>query len=607
MIRKSVWSIIAILAVVAVSWSQPRISAEFYGAKLSTVVDVVSELSNKNIIWDKEASDKSGTLVYLTIRKPVSVETLFRLVLDEYGLTYIKTGNIYKIKLAEKALITIPPEVVKYLGKDVFDSFVGIIKDNLSSTAEVKVYRASNAVFVKDAKENVENIKKVVAEFLKPLEKEAQKLAKIEEEKEQRMKEAALAKAKLESMLIKKEIKVKPEEFKAIEDELIENLSPYGKYSYDKKTGTLTIVEVRDNFSKISKILAKAQRIDIITKCYYVRALEPAELLMTISENYLTKYGSIIFKSKETSSAVGVEKTLTTGRTSGSTTTTTITEKERNIITSLPKICITDIPSVVEKVYKNFSNILLKRPYQIAIEARIVQIQSSFKKDLGIQWGGQLTSGNFTASGAGLTPSYMSGTSYVFDFPAPAVTPTAGAAVGLLYGTANNYIDLRLSALEQIGKSKILSRPKVITIDGEGAEIAQGFEIPYTVFGAAGGAAIANVRFKQALLKLNVIPRTTPDGNIIMTIDLTQDIPDFAKSIAGQPPIQTKSVTSKVVAKDGQTIVIGGILEKTEEVGEKGVPGLMRIPILGWLFKNKYVNNENRELLIFITPKIIYE
>ncbi len=597
---------IVLLLVSSVVFAQTKVSAEFYGAKLSTVIDVISELSNKNIIWDSEAAGKSSTPVYITVREPVSVETLFRIVLKEYGLTYIKSGNIYKIKVAEKALITIPPDVVKYLGKDVFDSFVSIIKDNVSPTAAVKVYKASNAVYVRDSKENVENLKKVVEEFLKPLQKEAQKLAKIEEEKEKQMKEAALAKAKLESMLLKKEIKVKPEEFKAIEDELIENLSPYGKYSYDPKTEKLTIVEVRNNFSKISKILAKAQKIDIVTKCYYVRALEPAELLMTISENYLTKYGSVIFKSKETSKAVGLEKQMRVGGTAG-TTTTTATEKEKSIITSLPKICITDIPSVVNKIYKNFSNILLKRPYQIAIEARIVQIQSSFKKDLGIQWGAAVTSGNFRMSGAGLTPSYLATGSYMFDFPAPAVTAGSGGAVGLLYGTANNYIDLRLSALEQIGKTKILSRPKVITIDGEGAEIAQGFEIPYTTFGTTGGAAVANVQFKQALLKLNVIPRTTPDGNIIMTIDLTQDIPDFAKSVAGQPPIQTKSVTSKVVAKDGQTIVIGGILEKTEETGEKGIPGLMHIPILGWLFKNRVQNNESRELLIFITPKIIYE
>ncbi len=602
-------ALIAIIAVFFVSITgvkaQPKVSAEFYGAKLSTVIDVVSQLANKNIIWDREAAKNSSMPVYLSIRKPVSIETLFKLALREYGLTYIQENGIYRIKLAEDALITVPPDVVKYLGKDVFDSFVSIVKDNASPTAEIKIYKSSNAVYIRDAKENVENIKKVVAEFLKPLEKEAGKLAKIEEEKEQRMREAALAKAKAESMLIKKELTVAPEEFKAIEDELIERLSPYGKYSYDPKTHKLTVIEVRNNFGKISKILAKAQKIDIITKCYYVRALEPAELLTTISENYLTKYGSVIFKSKETSKAVGVEKSLQVGGTSGETITSTAAEKEKSIITSLPKICITDIPSVVDKVYKNFSNILLKRPYQIAIEARIVQIQSSFKRDLGIQWGVSHSGGS---GSVGYSVSGGSLTGYMFDFPATSVAPGSGSslAIGIVNGLTTS-LDMQLSALEQIGKSKILSRPKVITIDGEGAEIAQGFEIPYTVFGSTGGAAVANVRFKEAVLKLNVIPRTTADGNIIMTIDLTQDIPDFAKSVAGQPPIQTKSVTSKVVAKDGQTIVIGGILEKTEEVGEKGVPGLMNIPLLGWLFKNNYKNYENRELLIFITPKIIYE
>ncbi len=602
-------ALITIIAVFLVSIAgvkaQPKVSAEFYGAKLSTVIDVVSQLANKNIIWDREAAKNSSMPVYLSIRRPVSIETLFKLALREYGLTYIQENGIYRIKLAEDALITVPPDVVKYLGKDVFDSFVSIVKDNASPTAEIKIYKSSNAVYIRDAKENVENIKKVVAEFLKPLEKEAGKLAKIEEEKEQRMREAALAKAKAESMLIKKELTVAPEEFKAIEDELIERLSPYGKYSYDPKTHKLTVIEVRNNFGKISKILAKAQKIDIVTKCYYVRALEPAELLTTISENYLTKYGSVIFKSKETSKAIGVEKSLQVGGTSGETITSTAAEKEKSIITSLPKICITDIPSVVDKVYKNFSNILLKRPYQIAIEARIVQIQSSFKRDLGIQWGVSHSGGS---GSVGYSVSGGSLTGYMFDFPATSVAPGSGSslAIGIVNGLTTS-LDMQLSALEQIGKSKILSRPKVITIDGEGAEIAQGFEIPYTVFGSTGGAAVANVQFKEAVLKLNVIPRTTADGNIIMTIDLTQDIPDFAKSVAGQPPIQTKSVTSKVVAKDGQTIVIGGILEKTEEVGEKGVPGLMNIPLLGWLFKNKYKNYENRELLIFITPKIIYE
>jgi len=392
MMRTVISILITLVVGSTFAFGQPKITAEFYGAKLSTVVDVISELSNKNIVWDREASAKSDTLVYLSIRRPVSVEQLFQIVLNEYGLTYVTNGNVYTIKVAEKALITVPPEVIKYLGKDVFDSFVVLIKENLSNNGKMKVLKASNSVLVEDYKENVENIKKIVAEFLKPLVSEAQKLAELEAEKEKRLRETALEREKIQSMLVKKEIKLKPDEFRSIEDELLENLSPYGKYEYDEKSGILRVVDVRNNFSKISRILAKAQKVKITTKCFYVKALEPDELLITIKENFLTRYGTVVFRSKERSKAMGVRKETTGGGTTsygGATTGSSsyAEEEERDIITSLPKVCITDLPSVVDKIYKNFSDVLLKRPYQIAIEARIVQIESSFQRDLGIQWG----------------------------------------------------------------------------------------------------------------------------------------------------------------------------------------------------------------------------
>ncbi len=104
-----------------------------------------------------------------------------------------------------------------------------------------------------------------------------------------------------------------------------------------------------------------------------------------------------------------------------------------------------------------------------------------------------------------------------------------------------------------------------------------------------------------------MIPRTTIDGNIILTLTITQDIPDFKNQVAGNIPIQTKAITSKVVVKDGSTIVIGGILERETFDQDKGVPGLSKLPVVGSLFKSKSENIANRELLIFITPKIIYE
>ncbi|WP_456400747.1 pilus assembly protein PilQ [Persephonella sp.] len=605
--RKLFASVLILIAIISADSMAQKVTAEFYGAKLSTFIDVVSKISNKNIVWDRKAIESKDNPVYLSIRKPTPVETLFKLALKENGLTYIKEGNLYIIKPADEVLITVSPVITKYLGKEIFESFVELVQGNVSPTGEVKVYKTSNAIYVRDTKENIEKIKKLVDEYKKPLELEASKLATLEKEREEELRRIQTQKAEIESLLIKKEVDIAPEDFKQIEDELIENLSSYGRYKYNEKEGRLTIIEIKTNISKISKIIAKAQKIDIKTKCYYVRALEPAELLITIKESYLTKYGSVIYKSKEFSKALGVEKQTVGGGTgaTGGAMGSYAAEKEKNIITSLPKVCITDVPQVLDRIYKDFSEVLLKRPYQIAIEARIVQIESSFKRDLGIQWG-------FTASGGtgsiGYGVSTGSVTNYMFDFPAGNVDIGKGASmsIGVVRGLTSS-LDIQLSALEQIGKSRILSRPKVITIDGEGAEISQGIEVPYSTFGATGGAAIARVQFKKALLKLNVIPRTTLDGNIIMNIELTQDVPDFGRAVNGQPPINTKSITSKVIAKDGTTIVIGGILEKTESEAENGVPGLRSVPILGWIFKNKAINTTNKELLIFITPKIIYE
>jgi type IV pilus assembly protein PilQ len=584
-----------------------KISAEFSGAKLSTVIDALSTLSKKNVMWDKNAVKYKDKIVYLNIQKPVKVETLFDIVLSENGLIYTKENNIITIKEADDFFTSVPAVVVKQIGKSTFDSLISIIKRNISPNAKLEINRDSYSVYVVDTKENIEKIKNYVNNYLTPLKKEALTLEKLEEAEKAKLARLQEEKQKIESLLIKKEIKIEPEYFKEIEDELIVKLSSFGKYSYNKKKHILTIIDVRENIPNLSKVIAKAQKIHIETKCFYSRALEPAELLLNIKERFLSKYGSIIFKSaKESEKVSGETVKLGGSSTTGGGRNISKQKTTEKIITSLPKICVTDKPEIVKKIKSAYSKVLLDRPYQVVIEARIVQIESSFKKELGIQWGinstGSLGGGTFyNVSGSGLTGNY------IFDFPAPSVVPGEGAAIGILLGSLTNNLDLRLSALETIGKSKILSRPKIITIDGEGAEISQGFEIPYISTGTAGGAAIANVQFKQALLKLNVIPRTTIDGNVIMNITLTQDIPDFKNTIAGNIPIQTKAIISKVVAKDGSTIVIGGILEKSNFTQDTGVPGLKNIPVIGKLFQNKTYNISNKELLIFLSPKIVYE
>ncbi|MEJ5173541.1 MAG: pilus assembly protein PilQ [Hydrogenothermaceae bacterium] len=574
-----------------------RITAEFSGAKLSTVVESISQVANTNILWDKDAVSQKDKLIYLSIRKPIDSEKLLNLVLLENGLIAVKENDIYKIRTAEEYIVSIPPDIIKNLGKDIFDEIVNTTRKNASTSALIEADKNVYTIYVKDQKDNINKIKAITTAYIDSLKKQSEDFAKLQTE---------------QGSLIKKEYDISYENFKAVEDKIIESLSPIGRYNYDKEKEKLTILDTKNNILNVSRILSKVTDVKMETKCFYARGLEPGEILLTIKENYLSENGTVIFKSKESLEVGGTESRQITTTGTGSTLGTTAgitksTTQPATIITSLPKICITDTPEIVDKIKYKFSDYLLDRPYQIAIEARIVQISSKSLRDLGIQWGGSGVSGNLRAAGTNSISAMNPPSRYAVDFPAVSSSIPGGFSIGLIYGTLNNFLDIRLSALEKRGQSKILSKPQIVTIDGETAEISQGYEIPYTTAVAAGGGTVSSVSFKKAVLKLNVTPRTTADGNIIMDLILTQDIPDFKNLLLGNPPIQTKTVTSKVVAKDGSVIAIGGILEKTEDIQNSGVPGLMNIPIFGNLFKEKYKQIQDTELLIFLSPKIVYE
>ena len=568
-----------------------RLSAEFTNAKLSTVVDALSQVSNFNVIWDKDAIGQKDKLVSLAIRKPIESENLFNLVLLENGLIPVKEGGIYKIKVADEYFVSVPPEVIKAFGKDMFESLVSQVKKYASPAASVKVDKISYSILVKDDKDNINRLKNVMTAYLDSIKKQSEELAKVQEK---------------EGQFIKKEFNIPYETFKSIEDKIVENLGAFGKYDYDKSREKLIVFDTKENITKITRTVGQATQEKIETKCFYARGLDPGELIENIKEKELSENGTIVFKSKETVQA-GSSKTNTAQPIQVGVVSDTV-KPTQTIVTNLPRICITDTPRVIEKIKYKYSDYLLDRPYQIAIEARIVQVSTSNLKDLGIQWGGQATNidnNNTKIITGGGSVSVISGGRYAIDFPSGSATFPGGFAIGFVLGGLQNFLDIRLSALQSIGKSKILSKPQIVTIDGETAEITQGYEVPYVTGITA--TTPGNVQFKRAVLKLNVTPRTTADGNIIMDLTITQDIPDFKNLILGNPPIQTKTVTSKVVAKDGSVIAIGGILEKTEDVKDSGVPGLMNIPILGYLFKEKYQQEKTNELLIFLSPKIIYE
>jgi type IV pilus assembly protein PilQ len=264
---------------------------------------------------------------------------------------------------------------------------------------------------------------------------------------------------------------------------------------------------------------------------------------------------------------------------------------------------------------------------QVLIEARVVQAQTSFIRTLGIQWGGSynstgtnyawgLTGNNpsatagwgFTPTAAGsATPStnLVMPSNFVVNFPgSTANTPAGGLGIsfGKLTGDLVN-LDLRLQLGETDSQVRVIARPKLATLDYKEAIIKQGEKIPYETTSAAG----TQVQFIDAVLSLNVTPHVTPDASILMKVKVTRDARGSFRSPINQvPSIDNREATTEVLVRDGETLVIGGIYESTNSEVYQGIPWLMKIPILGWLFKNQELQSIRNELLIFVTPTIIH-
>ncbi len=274
-----------------------------------------------------------------------------------------------------------------------------------------------------------------------------------------------------------------------------------------------------------------------------------------------------------------------------------------------------DTPKNIEKIKRIIAAIDRKKR-AIEIDARIVEINKSFERQLGIQWGGsfenfyQVASSTHTFIGVGgATPPTnpfnpgLPQENFIVNLPTTlSDAPTAGV-LSLLVGKSNYNIDLKLTAGEIEGYSKVLSSPRVITMDNEPAKIESGQQIPYQQSAGASGAT--SVTFKSATLSLEVTPHITNNNKIILKIKVSKDSADFAHAVNGEPPINTNSVQTTVVLNNGQTVVLGGLIQKTNLRTTSGVPGLMRIPLLGWLFKTKRYYNPESELFIFVTPKIV--
>ena len=259
---------------------------------------------------------------------------------------------------------------------------------------------------------------------------------------------------------------------------------------------------------------------------------------------------------------------------------------------------------------------------QVLIEARIVIVSDTFERDLGARFGvstaqangpnGLLAvSGNGTGAnsilGTGLGSASLSGTTLDnrYQVNTPAANTNGSIGISLLGGSY--VVDLELSAAQNEGKSEVISSPRVITANQKQATIMQGVEIPYQESASSGATT---TQFKDAVLKLKVTPLITPDNRVILDLDVSDDsVGQQVTSATGGsvPSIDTRQIITQVLVNDGQTVVLGGILDTTKSRAANKVPFFGDIPFLGALFRSTTDINNKTELLIFITPKILRE
>jgi len=256
-------------------------------------------------------------------------------------------------------------------------------------------------------------------------------------------------------------------------------------------------------------------------------------------------------------------------------------------------VILTAAPTVIKRA-KEIIQKLDKVTPQVIIQAKVVEVSNDFANEMGIDWSAAL--GPYTSNKHHLDGT-MSG-DIAMNMPA-----AAAGSIGFTFSRTRGtplVLNAQLTAMETRGEGKIISSPKIVTVDGKKAKIKQGFEYPYLEESASGGTT---VKFKDIDLELNVTPMVTPDNRVLLKIHITKD--DVGQLVGTVPSILTNEAETELLVNDGSTIVIGGIVKSSVTTGSSGWPGLKNIPLLGWLFKTESKVTQSNELLIFMTPTIV--
>jgi type IV pilus assembly protein PilQ len=282
-------------------------------------------------------------------------------------------------------------------------------------------------------------------------------------------------------------------------------------------------------------------------------------------------------------------------------------------------VVIRDLEANVDRIEEILLKLDIRTP-QVFIDTKIVEVTTNFARSLGIQWGGVPVQGPNAGKGSSAQASGDANNSNLFiNLPVPSAPMLGQFQIGRVADALR--LDIRLSALEDQGVARVLSNPRVLTLNNKEATVSSGTEllIPTTVLtggvgvapvpgGATGGSFVGGVTSIPVKLELKVTPTVTPDDRVLLHVKADKkDVDRSVASIQGVPPLTTRQAETDILVRNGETVVLGGILQETRTSRESRVPWMHSIPVLGWLFKRQAVTTDTTELMIFLTPTVTEE
>ncbi len=571
---KKLWLII--ILSISLAYATTLREMRFENTKLETVLKALFQVAELNVIFDPNISADLQKPVSVSVFKPMPIGEAINLILKEYGLIAVPVDTkVYRITKAGELTLS-----VGALGEDQVRKIVSFLKERVSPAAEIVIDRTLGTIYIRDEEARIKRLEPALKDF----QKVAERIAPTEE--------------RITRVFYLKNINVE-EAYRLIlpktKRDTVINKVP----TFNALVITDTPSQIEEYTKTLKSFLTETPRERRpITKIFYLKYISPEEFIKMI-EPLRSEAGVILSGGGFKVETVPQQPQQTAGQQPQAQVQTMPTP----ILKEFNAVMITDYPEVIENIMDRFKEYISEEPVRVRIEARITEVSEEALRELGINWNALFSNAQVPQALSGGVGSNIGVGSPPLLTPDLSPTP-GGIAVFTYQRGVLNALNLRISALERIGSVKNIAKPSVLTINGQKATIKQGVQIPYqTAAVGGGGTAVPNVLFKDVVLQLDVTPIVSPDGRIMMEVELKRDT--LGVQTPSGPAINTKEVKTKIIVEDGQTIVIGGVIDDQSNITNEGIPRLVRVPLLKYLFGQERVNTRNSELLIFITPLLV--